>query len=125
MSYEKEYHARIGRMVKKIILCCVEQVKSILIDMNASKGISEEVAKSFDISIIQIGTYRFDRERTLLIGQTTDSDGGCWKIGRGIHMWTPSTPYYYPQIERSTCRSGCITAGPLVHEAPYIITRYS
>ena len=44
--------------------------------MNSLKGRSEEVANSLDVTLRHIFTYRFDRERKILIGQRTDYDGG-------------------------------------------------
>ena len=44
--------------------------------MNSSKGISEEVANSLDVSLINIYTYLFDGEITLILGQKTNYDGG-------------------------------------------------
>ena len=46
------------------------------LDADVSKGISEEVAKSLDVSLNHIDTYHSDGGRTLLIGQTTESGGG-------------------------------------------------
>ena len=44
--------------------------------MDASKGRSQEVEKSLDVSLKHIDNYRYDGEITLLIEQTTDSGGG-------------------------------------------------
>ena len=44
--------------------------------VNSSKESSEEVKKSIDVSLNHIYTYHLEGERTLIIGQTTDSDGG-------------------------------------------------
>ena len=50
-------------------------MKSIRLDADSSKGSSEEVAKSLDVSLNQLDTYMYDEGRTLLLGQTTDSGG--------------------------------------------------
>ena len=44
--------------------------------MYLSKGISEEVAKSLDVSLSQIDTCRLDGESTLILGQKKYSNGG-------------------------------------------------
>ena len=69
-------HASICRMVKEIAFCYSEQVQYIRLDVNASKGRSEEVSKLLDVSLIHIDTYHFDGEITLLIGHKRDSYGG-------------------------------------------------
>ena len=51
-------------------------MQSICLDLDASEGRSEEVAKAFYVSLNQIDTYWYDGERTILLGQTTDSGGG-------------------------------------------------
>ena len=48
----------------------------IYIDVNSSRGNSEEVEKALDVSLIQIINYRFDGEITILLGQTIYYDGG-------------------------------------------------
>ena len=49
MSYDKVEHSRIGSMVKEIDFYYGELVKSICLDLNSSKGRSEEVAKELDV----------------------------------------------------------------------------
>ena len=61
-SCDKGQHARIGRMVKEITFWYGEQVKSIMLDDNSSKGISEGVENPLAVSLIQIDTYCFDGE---------------------------------------------------------------
>ena len=52
-------------------------MQPIRLDADASKGISEEVAKAFAVSLNHIDTYRYDGGIKLLLGQTTDyGDGG-------------------------------------------------
>ena len=47
---------------------------STRLDVNASKGVSEEVSKSLYVPLSQIDTYLFDGGITTLLGKTTDSD---------------------------------------------------
>ena len=49
-------------MVKEITFWYGEQVKSIMLDNNSSKGISEGVENPLAVSLIQIDTYCFDGE---------------------------------------------------------------
>ena len=63
-------------MVKDIALCYGERVKSMKLDVNESRGISEEVSNALDVQLIHIDTQRFEGKTTLLFGQKTDSDGG-------------------------------------------------
>ena len=76
MSCDKGERAGLGRLVKDISFWDGEQVQSILIYVDASKGISEEVANATDVSLNKIYTYPYDGGITLLIRHTTDSDGG-------------------------------------------------
>ena len=46
------------------------------LDADASKGRSEEVAKSLDVSLNKIDTYRYYGGRTLIPVQKIDSGGG-------------------------------------------------
>ena len=67
-----------------LIVCVI--LASLVINNNniisdASKGISEELSKAFDLSLNQIDNYRSYGEGTLLIVQTTDS-GGCGVTNR-------------------------------------------
>ena len=62
-------------MVKEISFWDGEQVQSIRIGADASKGISE-VTKALDVSLNHIDTYRYNGEIPLLLGKTTDSGGG-------------------------------------------------
>ena len=50
-------------------------MQSIRLDVDLSKGISEEVEKALDMSLNQIYPYRCDGGRILIIGQTTDYGG--------------------------------------------------
>ena len=63
-------------LVKYIALCDGKQVQEIWLDADAFKGITEEVAKSLDVSLNHIDTYQSDGYRTLLLGHTIDSCGG-------------------------------------------------
>ena len=51
-------------------------MQSIWLDADASKGISEEVAKAIDVSLNQIDTYHNDGGRKILLVNTEDSGGG-------------------------------------------------
>ena len=62
-------------MVKEISFWDGEQVQSIRIGADASKGISE-VTKALDVSFNHIDTYRYNGGRTVLLGKTTGSGGG-------------------------------------------------
>ena len=61
----------IVRLVNYIDLWDDERVKSIWLDADESKGIPEELAKTLDVSLNNIDTYRSDGGRTFLLGQTT------------------------------------------------------
>ena len=76
MSCKKEERAGIGRLVKDINFRGVERLQSIRFDADASKGSSEEVEKSLDVSLNHIDTYQPGGRKTLLLGQTTESGGG-------------------------------------------------
>ena len=49
-------------------------MQSIRHDADAYKGTLEEAAKAIDVSLNQIDTYWYGGGRTLLLGQTTDSN---------------------------------------------------
>ena len=51
-------------------------MQSIRLDADAYKGRSEEVAKSLDVSLNWIDSFRYNGVRALLLGKTTDSGGG-------------------------------------------------
>ena len=51
-------------------------MQSVHIYTDESKGRSEEVAKSPDVSLNHVDIFRSDWVITLLLGQTTDSGGG-------------------------------------------------
>ena len=51
-------------------------MQSVRLNADASKEIAEEVAKSLDVSLNHIGTYRSDGGIPLLLGQTKDYGGG-------------------------------------------------
>ena len=60
ISCDKGKHSRLGRMVKEIAFWYIKQVLSIRLDVNSSKGISEEVAKSLGVSLSHVNTYFFN-----------------------------------------------------------------
>ena len=60
------------RLVKDIAFWYGERVQSIRLNADTSKMKSEEVAKSLDVSLNPIYTYRSDGVRTLILRQTTE-----------------------------------------------------
>ena len=56
----KVYCDRLVRMFKDIAFWYGEKVQSIRLDVNSSKGSSEEVSKALDVSLSHIDTYRFN-----------------------------------------------------------------
>ena len=75
ISYDRVEHDGIGHLVKEIAFWNGKQVQSIWLDLDASKGSSEGVETSLDVSLHHIDTYQSDGGRTILLGQTTDSGG--------------------------------------------------
>ena len=68
MSCDKGECAGLGRIVKDIAFWDGERVKSIWLYADASKGRSEELEKTLDMSLNHIDTYRYDEVIINILG---------------------------------------------------------